>query len=202
MEETIESVPGEQVNSAVVDETNSNNINEENAVEDAVSYKSYRKLLTEKKNQQNKLGEVQEKLAALEAKDMESKGQQSELISTLRGQVGDLKDKLKETNYNFAWKSITGEIKAAAIKEGCDRPDALIKLLDKEDMDSLEIGDDFSVNGDDLKRVLEKAKRENDFLFRKKSKPVADAIPSNEMPKKDLSNLSLEEKARLLANKL
>jgi len=164
---------------------------------DHVAYESYQKVLKEKKSFQSRLSEYEAKLQQLQEEKLSAEGKKDELIDTYRSQLNDYKSKLDSTQKTYAWNTLTGEIKREAMKHGCTDPDKLIRLMDDNDLKSIEIGEDFSINTESLKTVIEKNKQENFFLFKNTPKVSANGNPSTkqvvENDKNDLSKLSMEE---------
>lgn len=163
---------------------------------DAVSYESYKKALNEKKNYQAKLSEYEQEVQRLREEKMSAEGKKDELLSTYQKKVQDLSEKLDKTTKHYAWNTLTSEIKREAMKHGCTDPDKLIRLMDDEDLRSIEIGENFSIDNKAIESVIEKNKKDNFFLFKTGSKPIANGIPNTKPiddSKEDLKKLSLDE---------
>lgn len=163
-----------------------------------VSYETHRKLLNEKKNAVSKLNEYEAELQKLREEKMEREGKQDELISSYREKIQKLEGELGNTKKSFAWNTVKGAIKTEAIKNGCNDSEKLIRLMDDQDLKSISIGEDFSIDMETVKNVIEKNKKENHFLFSANVPPVANGNPSKKPsePKNkldDLSKLSDEE---------
>lgn len=121
----------------------------------------------------------------------EKKGNYENVIKSLRDELTETKGALKTKEQSFAWNSVENQIKQAAIKAECKNPEKLMKLIDKGDLKSLEIGEDYSINSDDLNRLMEKAKKENDFLFGTKTLNINDVAPTGRPDTKvDVSAMS------------
>lgn len=173
--------------------------------EDVVAYDTHRKLLSEKKKTQAQLEELKKQLGQYEQQKLEAEGRKDEVIKSLRQQLSEKESILKEKDSRYAWNVVSGQIKSRATQEGCKSPDKLLRLLDKEDLSALEVDDNYMVNQDDLSRIIEKAKRENDFLFSARKANVNDLPPSGkvEQPeKKTVKDLSRKEKFALLGQML
>lgn len=183
-------------------ETQVSDSNSGDQTKDQVSYDSYRKLLGEKKRRDDELRDAQARLKALEEQELERSGKHEELNKTLKQQLMETEKKLKEKEAKYAWNMVSSQIKQEASRLGCANPDKLLKLLDKDDLNTLEVRDDFSVNRDDLARLLDKAKQDNDFLFRQNIPHVKDSVPSNKVekfdPMEELKKLTPEQMVRRL----
>lgn len=166
--------------------------------EDTVRYSTYKKVLGEKKAVDARIRELESRLSDYENSKLESEGQKDEVINRLRGQLKETESKLNAKEANYAFNVVSGQIKARAMQEGCSNPEKLIKLLDKTDFASVQVGDDYAVDGRDLDLLMDRAKKENPFLFNARSKGVRDLTPSNYVPsehdlKKPLEKMSKSE---------
>lgn len=151
--------------------------------EDKVAYSSFQKVLNEKKTTQSKLSEVEKELAKYREKEMETQGKTQELIDGYRKRVDELESTLNKTKKTFAWNTVSNTIKAEAAKLGCQDPDKLIRLMDDQDLQALNVDENFNLDRETLSKVLEKNKKENYFLFKESAPKAAMGVPSNE-PKK------------------
>ena len=169
--------------------------------EDLIPYSTYKKALTEKKNTQAKLQELEGKLKSFEQKDLEQSGKERELIDSLRKQNEELSGKLNKTQQTYAWNTLTNTIKSKAVAQGLkpEKADKLIRLLDDEDLNSIEVDGSFNVNEQDLGRVLEKVKSEVPEFFTVGHK-VADRVPSQpSVSAKSVKDMSDEEIKQAIA---
>lgn len=163
---------------------------------DTVAYDSYAKLLNEKKSVQSKLSEYEARMQKLEEEKLQAEGNKDELLNKYRGQLDEMSKKLETTSKNYAWNTLTGEIKREAMKHGCINPDKLIRVMDDSTLESIRVGDDFSIDQESLSMAIESAKKDNDFLFRNPSKPFSPGKPSNkpiEEKEEDIKKLSIDE---------
>ena len=147
---------------------------------DVVAYDSYDKAVREKKAMQSKLQDAQEKLTKYEQDLLAAEGKKDDVIKSLRDQLEQSNSKLKETTSTFAWNTVQGQIKTEAKANGCVNPDKLIRLLSPEKLKAIEVDDNYNVNGDDLKRIIEEAKAEHSDigLFSQRKATVHD-VPGN-----------------------
>lgn len=163
-----------------------------------VKYESYRKAVNEKKKLQAQAEEMSARLAELEETQMATEGKKDELIQSLQGRLKEKEAKLKETYSTFAYNSVAAQLKAEAHKLGCVDAETLIQVTP---LDSLEVGEDFNVDGESLKMLLEEQKEKRPYLFQRQSVAVKDGVPAkpNTETTKDLSKMSIQEKSQLLA---
>ena len=160
-----------------------------------VSYDSYRKLLGEKKKVQSELVALREKVETFEHEKLSSEGRKEEVIQSLRDQLSETKNALRETKQTFAWNSVESQIKQAAVNAGCVAPDKLVRLMGQEELKSLDITDDFRVNSDDLNSLIARAKKDHEDigLFGKKKVNVNDVQGVNKIKSKKIEEMSTEE---------
>lgn len=159
---------------------------------DVVQYDSYKKVLSEAKNAKERARQLEAELEAKNTAELEKQGKHQEIIENLRAKNADLETKYRKERESALWKDVTGAIKSEAAKAGCINPDKLIRLLDKSDFQTLQ-AEDGKVVQDSVKMLVEKAKKEDYYLFSKGELPVMDATPSNKIDKPNLSELSKDE---------
>lgn len=191
----------------VSDQTTNDSVDqvENKQKKDTVAYDTYRKVLGEKKKRDEQLQEMAERLKSLEQKEMEAKGEQQKLIEALRRDLSEKDQKLKQVHQSFAWNNLESQLKTFAAKEGCRKPDALVKLMDAVDFEGIEVDDKYHVNGEDLTRVVGKYKSEYPELFKQGTPKVDDMTPSNKVQKNekaDWRKLPLADKKKMLAKLL
>lgn len=169
--------------------------------DDKVAYDTYRRVVGKSKKVMAENDELKQRLNLIEQDKMAADGKKDDVIKSLREELGQTRSQLDSQKQNYAWNIFSSNIKAEAAKRGCKDPDKLLKLLDKEDLGSVEVDDNYTVNRDDLSRLMDKAIRENDFLFGKPAVKVNDVTPSNEKPEtgKTLESMSVDEKLLALA---
>jgi len=130
-----------------------------------VSFDSYQKLLKEKKALQTRFSTLEETVQNLTLEKNQAEGNKDEAITSLKKQNDELKGKLDKTTKSFAWTTLTGQIKQEAAKQGCKHPEKLIRLMDDDDLRSIEIGDNFFIDPANVKPVIEKYKKDWSELF-------------------------------------
>lgn len=185
----------EDVKTDPVDQTQEASGTEENQqsqIEDVVKYESYKKVLSEAKSAKEKARQLEAELEAKRQAELEAKGNYQEIIDNLKRQKEELENKYKTTVEKSQWEKVTGSIKSEALKAGCLNPDKLIRLLDKQDFETLR-AEDGEIRAESLNQLMEKVKRENDFLFKKASVQVNDATPASGVPRIDKTENELFE---------
>lgn len=165
--------------------------------DDVVAYSTYSKVMGTLKKRESELNEVRSRLEGIELEKKQAEGNKDEVIQELRNKLTDAEKAQQQIKHKYAWNTLEGQIKTAAVQQGCVNPDKLIRLLEEDDLKAIEVGDDFRVNSDDLTRLLEKAKKDHSDigLFGKKNVNVNDVTPKIGNPKTEKKYNSLAEKA-------
>lgn len=162
-----------------------------------VSYDSFRKSVEAEKNARKRAQELEAKLQEFERRDMESKGDYEKLKQSLLQENETLKQTLKKKDESYLWERVTSGIKTESLKAGCTDPDKLIKLLDKNDFLSLQSeADGYTLKQESLKSLVEKAKKENFFLFPTQKVEINDGVPKSKIDKqqsKPIGEMTKEE---------
>ena len=166
---------------------------------DVVKYESYKKVLSEAKNAKERARELEAQLEAKKMAELEAQGNYQEIIEGLKGKLSETESRLITTKKQALWKDVTGAIKTEAMAAGCTHPDKLIKLLNTEDLSTLQ-SEDGNLSQESVRALVEKAKKEDYYLFSKGQVPVMDATPSAgfKVDKPDYSSMSSEEIKALL----
>jgi len=167
--------------------------------DDKVDFSSFKRAVDEKKRAQEKVDELAAKVKTFEESELERKGNTDQIIKNLRTELENSKTELKSLKGATTWDKIESQIQKAAIKAGCKNADKLMKLIDSEDIKAMEIDDKIRIHNDDLNRLIDKAKSENDFLFGKGSVKVVDGQPKGEIQQKGLKDLTANERKALRA---
>ena len=163
------------------DNTSVSNQGEAVAKEESVSYEAYRKLLGQRKADQDRLKELESRFQSVEESKLESEGKKDELVNSLRSRLEEKEKNLQSVQQKYAMTTLTDQLKSKAIQMGC-KPgyaDKLIRLMDSNDLKSIQVDDNYRVNMQDLEVVLDKAKKEVPDFFGKVVS-IADAHPTSE----------------------
>lgn len=169
-----------------------------------VSYESYLKAVEEEKNarkraqdSESRAQELQSRLQEFQRKEMEAKGEYEKLNQSLVQEVESLTQALKKKDAAFFDAMVKSSVKTEAVKAGCSNPDKLIKLLSKEDYEILQAdADGYSFKRESLQSLIDKAKKENDFLFKKPEVKVNDLSPKSKVETqktKSVNDMTKEE---------
>lgn len=160
-----DSVQTTQVSDQVETQTNSNPVDDYKR--DMFRYKSEAK-------------DLKEKLKEYELKEAEAKGNLQDVISKLKDENRSLRGDLAKSKVSFADGKIEDAIKAEALKRGCKDADTFYKLIDRTDIDTVELDSKFNANRDDVKVILDKYSKNYEHLgFFNKKVNIVDATPNN-----------------------
>jgi len=191
VEKTVDGVQPNQDSVEVVEKV------ETTQTSDKVDYESFKRAVDEKKRMQAERDELNDKVKKYEDDKLEADGNKDQIIQNLRKELAEKSNKLKSVETSTTWEKIENQIQSAALKAGCKNPEKLMRLLDDGDIKSLEVDKKIKIHPDDLNRLIDKAKSENDFMFGKGTVRISDGQPTNEVKQKGLKDLSESEKKEL-----
>lgn len=164
---------------AVTDASSGGNPDASGKKDDVVAYETYQKTVAAEKNAKAERDKLKAELEAIKQRDLEASGKHQELIENLRQQVKEKDDRLKNTESTFYAVQVQSQLKNAALKHGCEHPEKLLKLIDGKDYERLEFDKStMSLNSQDVEILMDKLKKENEFIFKKGSARVVDGSPA------------------------
>ncbi len=135
-----------------------------------------KELLGKQRDLKERLAELEAQKSLMEQSKLESAGKKDELIESLRKTLKEEQDSRKVERNSYAYSVVSSKVREEAAKQGCLDTRSFIKLLEKDDFNTLEISDDYNVNGDDLKRLVESKRNALHFLFKKDIPPTSDFL--------------------------
>lgn len=147
-----------------------------------VAFESYKKAVSEAKNAKERARQLEEELRARENKELEEKGQYQQLVEQMRKELTETKSTLQKERESFLWSKVESAVSTEAVKHGCTDPKKLIRLLDESDFTLLK-SDNGQIQNETLSQLIDKAKKENGFLFKQPAVQINDTIPVNGEPK-------------------
>lgn len=186
----------EEVNQNQVDSTSEASSNEAEK-KDQVSYESFRKSVEAEKRARERAQTLEAELEAKKQAELEAQGKHQEIIESLKNKNYELESTLKKERETFLWNNVTSAVKTEAVKHGCKNPEKLVKLLDQEDFSMLQ-AENGQIMSHTLAALIDKAKKENDFLFTSPAVKINDAVPAgrpSEPVKKSASEMTQKERA-------
>lgn len=162
-------------------------------------------LLGKLSKSKTELEELRAFKADMELKQKEAEGKQSEVIQSLREQIKEKDDKLTRVVQGFGDRIVKENLKTLAVKEGVKDIAVFDRFLDRELLNSVEIQDDFSVNADDLQRVVDSVKEgtKSIGLFKSASSnhnPVTSVNPNVPSNNKSFKDMTAEEMKQAIIN--
>jgi len=185
---------GSAATETTVSDNNQNNSTEPGTTSssDTVAYDTHKRLLGEKKKLQSKYEQSEVELNELREAKLSAEGKKDELLDAYKKRVAEMEAKVN----NFAYSSVSNAVRLKAKEMGCISDDKLVKHLD---LSTLTIGDGFQVDSDEVKTMLENAKKEMGFFFKtvnpNVNNDVPNANPNLENGRPDFSKMSREELA-------
>jgi hypothetical protein len=163
---------------------------------DKVDYASFKKSVDAEKRAKQRAAELEAQLESLKTKDLEEKQEFKTLADEYKSKLQQTQDELKKEREQYGWEKVTSAIKLKAKDSGCVAPDKLIRLFDKSDFELLR-AEDGQIKSETLDALMEKAKKENSFLFSQGQVKFNDTLPSNKPVEK--TNVYAMSKEELMA---
>lgn len=172
--------------------------------QDTVAYSSYQKLLTEKKRRDQENEALRKQLESVHNEKLEAEGNKDEVIANLRAQNQKLESDRETDRNKFRWSKVEARIREEATRRGCTNPDALLKLIDDEDLDKIQVDERFNVDTQSLSSVMDVVQKKNTFVFGKEAKPVRDLpiSPGGGVPPASRTSSALDEAAQLSSDQI
>jgi len=187
MENANESVAQTQESSASTEKqtANTNNSAADDYKRDMFKYKQ-------------KAKELEDRLQEYALADEQKKGNLEGVINALKDENRRLKQETAQSRLSFAEGKLEDAVKGFALKKGCKDPETFYKLIDRNDLQTVELDDKFRANNDDIASIVERYMGKYEHLgFFGKSVNIVDKSPSNapvNKPKtKSLDDMSHEE---------
>lgn len=137
-------------------------------------------LMAEAKRAKEEARELKARLEAIENEKLESQGKYQDINKSLKEKLTEYEKQINETKKKYAYNSVTSVIKQKAAELGAVNPDKVLKFIDKSDMELITVDENFNVDIDTVKMVLEKIKKENEdiALFKKNVPATKDVNPN------------------------
>lgn len=132
----------------------------------SVKFETYDKVIKKLKNTESEKANLEERLTRLEQLKLEAEGDKDQLIENLRSQVGEYKTKHKQAVGSFALSQGQMALVDEAVKMGCRSPEILTKVL-QDELTSLDYGDDFRPDPEQVRALVDRARKSNPILFSK-----------------------------------
>lgn len=155
-------------------------VNNEMPKDNQLAYETYKRAVAQRAKFKEEAEAARQEAERLKQQVLEQEGKKEEALAYWKTKALDLEENYKKDKQSYVWNVVGGQLKAELASQGCVNPDKAIKLIDKAELKSIEVDDQYRVSADDLKRIVESVKNDNaDIgLFRRHS-GVKDIVPSN-----------------------
>jgi len=138
----------------------------------SVKYETYSRVLGKLKNTEAEFNQLKERLSSLEQEKLEAEGNKDELIQSLRKELNERKTREKTIIGSIALSQGKNALVDEAVKAGCNSPEILTKLLEG-DLQGLEYDQEFRPDRDQVRTLVEEARKKNPILFSKEPPKTA-----------------------------
>lgn len=169
-----------------------------------VQYDTYKRVLGKLKNTEVQFAELNEQVQTLQREKLEAEGNKDQLIDSLKKEVMEHKTKLKTTVGAVARSNAMSAIADEAVKAGCNSPDVVKKFLEDQ-IGSVEFDSDFKPDREQIRALVDDAKKSAPVLFGKQAPATANHNLSSSAgtdPKKKLKNMSMDDLINTLGDTL
>lgn len=160
--------------------------------------KRLKEVSLEAKTNRQKNAELKKMLEEEKKTKLQESGQYKELAEVYQRKASEFENQSQKLKQAFAIKLVSDAVEIEATRLGARNVDDVLRLIP---LDQIPIDDQFNVDRNSVKVMMEDFKKNRDYLFAGRPGPkVADATPAKAPePKLDLSKMSLADRAALLA---
>lgn len=146
----------------------------------------------------DQVAELTEKLKAFELADQEQKGNLQKVIEKLKAENKEIKTKYTQDRYQYAVSKIEDNVKLIAQKLGCKDPDTFYRLIDSDEIKTIEVDEKFNASKKDIEEIVTKNMKKYEHLgFFDKKVNIVDKAPNSsanvESKTKSFSEMSKQE---------
>lgn len=163
--------------------------------------KRLKEVSLEAKLSRQKNAELKKQFEEEKKKQLAEQGQYKELAEIYKRKAEDLEGQTQKFKQAFGLKILSDAVEIEATKLGARNVDDVLRLLP---IDQIPIDEQFNVDRNSVKVMLEDFKKNRDYLFAGRPGPkVADAAPGKVETKKQktIDEMSAEEIQAILKNK-
>ena len=143
---------------------NAEGLNKSEQLDKTVPYDTHHKALHQRAKFKEERDAAMARLAEIEQKELEAKGEHSKVIESLRSQLSEKESKINEMQSNYGWNVVGSQIKAEFASRGIKNADKALKFassVHKDDLSTIEVDDQYNVNKEDLGRFVDKFLNDN-----------------------------------------
>lgn len=163
----------------------------------------WRSASEEAKRYRQAAAEERRKREEMETARLQEEGKHQELAEKYRKERDEALERATRATDSYARKTVGAQVRAVAAEMGCIDTDALVKLVN---LDDIPVDDDFNVDPVSVKSILEKERKGRSYLFGKSAPKVHDMAPNpnpdTKQSEKTLDQMTMKEKMMLLKKKL
>lgn len=173
----------------------------EQARQDGIAYETHRKALAQRARLKEEREQLSKELESYKQREMESQGKYQELVEAQRKRISELEEKTKQMSTSYQWNVIGAQIKSEFASRGVKAPDKALKYAvaaHKDDLNTIEVDDQYNVNSSDLKRFVDKFLTDNQEMGFVSKVGVRDLPPG----KVELDNSSKQSIAKMSKDEL
>lgn len=145
-----------------------------------VDHETYLKTVAQEKNAKAKAREYAEELERLKNEKLAAEADAIKRAEEYKKKYEEEFNKRKQTAQTFAQRVLSQQIEAEALKRGCIKPEALMKLVDLASLRDA-VDENFTVESTALQRMLDEAQKEHDYLFKKQGVNIHHATPQSSL---------------------
>ena len=163
--------------------------------------KRLKEVSLEAKTNRQKNAELKKQLEEERKKQLAEQGQYKELAEVYQRKATELESQTQKFKEMFALKLVSDAVEVEATRLGARNVEDVLRLIP---MDQIPIDDQFNVDRNSVKVMMEDFKKNRDYLFMGRPGPkVADAAPAKVETKKQktIEEMSAEEIQTILKNK-
>lgn len=148
----------------------------------------------EAKRYRQEKAEANKRLQEAEKKKLEEAGEYKTLFEKAQAQLEEEREKSKTMVGNLALNQLKSAFRAEAVKAGCQRPDALEKLVGLDRL-AKAMTSNHEVDPVLLKSMIDDSQKEFDFTFAKPAPSLRDTSPGHSKPQaeKSVNEMSISE---------
>lgn len=162
----------------------------------SVKFETYSRVLGKLKTTEAQFSELQDKINSLEQEKLEAEGNKDQLIDSLRKELNERKAREKQIVGSIALSQGRNALVDQAVKAGCNSPEILTKLLES-DLQGLDYDSEFKPDQEQVKLLIEEARKKNPILFSKEPPKTANhnlnTTPPKQKTTKPLVEMTDEE---------
>lgn len=172
-----------------------------NQGKDSVAYETYRKAVTEAKNAKEKIAAFEARIQEAEQNALAEQGKYKEMFDKLKEETARKEQDFKAKEGRFVKSTLKNTVAKYAKDMGAI-DEAVDQIYSVGDWASVEFkDDDYSVNADQVKKLVGEMAQKNPWFFKKSVSAPRDVVIGGNQPSgdnvKDLTKLTTEQLLQL-----